>query len=108
MGLVSVDANLLGDSRIVIDAYVLAIRTQGVFGGTVRVGANVRNVTTGTFVGTLEAPLWARDVIINCDNDGKAGLKGAAQVSRDDDLSLLRGRADFKTLVAEVARREGR
>jgi tetratricopeptide (TPR) repeat protein len=35
------------------------------------------------------------------------GLKGAREVRQDSDLKLLRDRADFKELLAEMGRREG-
>jgi hypothetical protein len=68
MGLVEINTNLAGDSKIVIDAYVLAIRTGGLSDNTViRTGMNTRNITVnGPFEGgRIFGAFWNRDIIIN-------------------------------------------
>jgi hypothetical protein len=81
MGLVQVDTNLAGDSRIVIDAYVLRIQTQDVLdAGQIRVGMNVREINTGHFTGQIEAAFWARNITIN-GNFGTPAEFGEARIS---------------------------
>lgn len=85
MGLVEVDGNLAGNSKIVIDAYVVKIQTGNVIHGDIRVGANVRNITTGSFLaGNITAPFWARDIIIN-------GTYGSPDTFGEARIDLLAG-----------------
>lgn len=67
MGSIRVDANMFGSSRIVVDAYVFEIVTRNLNDdSTIRVGMNVRNITTGHLNGgTIESLYWARDIVIN-------------------------------------------
>jgi hypothetical protein len=67
MGLLQVNANLFGDSKIVIDAYVIGIRTGDLNDDTtIRVGMNLRELTTGTINGgTISALYWVRNVTVN-------------------------------------------
>lgn len=84
MGLVEVRGNLAGASRIVIDAYVLGIRTGHVISGDIRVGMNVRSIVTGTVLaGNITAAFWARDIVIGgrfgtADQFGEARLDALA------------------------------
>lgn len=79
MGQITVDANLLGDSRIVIDAYSLGVATGNVSGSTrIAAGMNIRGLTTGSFTsGTFEAPFWVREIRVN----GNFGTAGGASSS---------------------------
>ncbi len=64
VGLITVDANLAGDSRIVVDAYALGITVGDVSGTTqIRSGMNLRSFTAGAFTaGSFAGAFWVRDL----------------------------------------------
>lgn len=67
MGTIRVLASLFGDSKIVVDAYVLGIETGNLNDNTtIRIGMNVRSIITGSINGgTIDARYWARDIVVN-------------------------------------------
>lgn len=66
MGQITINANLAGDSDIVVDAYCVGI-TMGSYDGTgsIKVGMNLRSLITGNFRGgSIQAAYWARSIFI--------------------------------------------
>jgi hypothetical protein len=66
VGTVEVQANLFGDSRIVIDGYALSISTWDLNDqSTILVGMNVQTISTGSITGgRVQGMYWVRDIVV--------------------------------------------
>jgi hypothetical protein len=64
MGQITVNANLNGDSRVVVDAYVLGITTGNLSGTSqIKAGMNLRTLIVGVFAsGAINGAFWVRDM----------------------------------------------
>jgi hypothetical protein len=90
MGSITVTAPLAGDSDIVVDAYCFAISVADFSGtGSIRVGMNLRSLTTGNFTGGfIQAAFWVRDIVIN-GNFGLTGVTGEARIDANASSSII-------------------
>lgn len=81
IGVIRVQTNLAGASEIVIDAYTMGIHTGSLSDtSTIRVGANVRAISTGAVNGgSIDAAFWARDIVVN-GNFGTPSEFGEARI----------------------------
>jgi hypothetical protein len=67
VGTLRVEANLFGDSRIVIDGYALNIATWDLHDQSIiLVGMNTQSISTGTISGGhIQGMYWVRDIVVN-------------------------------------------
>lgn len=98
MGLISLRANLSGNSDIIIDAFVMTLETGHVSGnGRFTIGGDVGSIVTGNFSAALLSALHVGSVLI-AGNFGSPVLAGESHVSYLSGGSLVVGGSAGATL----------
>ena len=81
IGLLRINANLTGDSDIIIDNKIFTLDIDNYNGsGTIRAGGNIRTIITGNFFGGELISHYTRDLTINGDF-GRVDQSGEATIS---------------------------